>query len=155
MLSLEFIKKLVNQHLEGTDKFIVDIKLTSDNRIFVYLDADENLTVSDCINVHRHIESQLDRDTENFELLVSSAGLDKGFKIKRQYLKNVGRDVQVTTNDTIKTIGKLIAVDDSGIELEKLPEKKNKKKTTNQDIENIKILFEDIKETKAVISFKK
>lgn len=154
MLSVELIEKLVNQNLEGTDKFLVDVNVTSDSRIYVYLDSDEDLTVSDCIQVSRYIESNLDRDNEDFELLVSSSGLDRGFKVKRQYIKNIGREVQVILESGEKKAGILIAVDDNEIELEVLPPD-NKKKKTTVVTGNIKLLLKDIKETKAVISFKK
>jgi len=154
MLSVELIEKLVNQNLEGTEKFLVDVNVTSDSHIYVYLDSDEDLTVSDCIRVSRYIESNLDRDKEDFELLVSSSGLDKGFKVKRQYIKNIGREVQVILESGEKKAGILIAVDDNEIELEVLPPE-NKKKKITVVTGNIKLLLKDIKETKAVISFKK
>ncbi|MCD4679479.1 MAG: ribosome assembly cofactor RimP [Bacteroidales bacterium] len=154
MLSVELIEKLVNQNLEGTEKFLVDVNVTSDSRIYVYLDSDEDLTVSDCIRVSRYIESNLDRDKEDFELLVSSSGLDRGFKVKRQYIKNIGREIQVILESGEKKAGILIAVDDNEIELEVLPPD-NKKKKITVVTGNIKLLLKDIKETKAVISFKK
>ncbi len=120
----------------------------------MYLDADEDLTVSDCIKVSRYINSQLDRDKEDFELLVSSSGLDRGFKVRRQYIKNIGREVQVTLESGEKETGILLAVDDNEIELELIPLDKKKKKITVVT-EKIKLLFKDIKETKVVISFKK
>jgi len=155
MLNVKHIKKLVDQHLEGGDKFLVDITITPDNHIQLHLDGDEKLTIDDCKQVHRFLESQLDREKEDFELLVSSAGLDKGFKVKRQYIKNIGREVQVTTtNDGIKT-GKLLAVNEDGIEIEVLPARNKKKKVKEQSLGKFNLLFNDIEETKAVISFKR
>ncbi len=155
MLSVEHIKKFVDQNLKGSDKFLVDITISPDNQIHIFLDGDDKLTIQDCTDLHRYLESKLDRDEEDFELLVSSAGLDKGFEVKRQYIKNIGREVQVIiTNGEMKT-GKLLAVTEDGIELEILPPKNKKKRVKEQRSGNINLCFNDIKETKAVISFKK
>lgn len=154
MHNQKIISDIITEYLEGTDKFLVEIKLRDDNRIHVFLDSDNGLTIDDCVDVHRFIESKLDREKEDFELLVSSSGIDKGFIVRRQYIKNIGRDVEVTVHDNKKVNGKLIAVDDEAIEIE-LQKTKNKKKDDDNSKGNIKILFKDIKEAKAIISFRK
>ncbi len=98
----------------------------------------------------RYIESNLDRETEDFELSVMSAGMTEPFKITRQYIKNIGRQVDVVTKEGNKHTGKLISADNSGIILEtKTKEKKSKQIITN----NINLEYSKIKETKRVISF--
>lgn len=153
MITKDLIVDLVEEKLKGTDKYIVDVSVTHDNRISVYLDSDHKLTINDCTEVSRFIESQLNRDTEDFELLVSSYGLDKGFKLKRQYLKNIGKEIEVILKSGEKKQGKLINVNDNGIEIIMI--KNNKKKAKNTEKETLNLLFNNIKETKAVITIKK
>jgi ribosome maturation factor RimP len=155
MRNSELIIKLINEKLEGTDKFLVDITVTPDNRIHVYLDGDHGLTIQDCTDFHRFLESELDRDVEDFELIVSSAGLNKGFQVRRQYEKNIGKDIQLMTNNEEKITGKLLSIEGEVLEIEKKTERKKKSQSAGEEEKKIKILFNDIKEAKALISFKK
>ncbi|MBP3763350.1 MAG: ribosome assembly cofactor RimP [Bacteroidales bacterium] len=111
------ILELVNSALEGSDKFVVNMKITPDNRIFVDIDGDSGVTIDDCIAVSRAVESRLDRDEEDFELNVGSAGLDQPLKLTRQYRKNVGRDLEVTTVDGEHLEGTLSEAGGEGIVL--------------------------------------
>jgi ribosome maturation factor RimP len=81
------ILELVEEHLKGTDKFPVEVQIKGNNIITVIIDGDTGVTIDDCIRLSKHIESKLDRDTEDFELRVSSFGADKPLKMKRQYKK--------------------------------------------------------------------
>ena len=109
------ILELVNNALEGSDKFLVNLKITPDNRIYVDIDGDNGVTIDDCIELSRAIESQLDRDAEDFELNVSSAGADQPLKMTRQYRKNIGYEVEVLTADGRKLKGILADADESRI----------------------------------------
>ena len=82
---------IVKDALEGSDKFLVSMKITPDNRIFVDIDGDNGINIDDCIELSRTIENQLDRDEEDFELNVSSAGADAPLKMPRQYRRQIGR----------------------------------------------------------------
>ena len=97
MLMIDKFKVLdiVKDVLEGSDKYLVNMKITPDNRIFVDLDGDNGINIDDCIEVSRAIENSLNRDEEDFELNVSSAGADSPLKMPRQYRRHVGRDVSV------------------------------------------------------------
>jgi len=153
MISKQKIADLIEEHLTGTDKFLVEFSVSPFNQIIVFIDGDNGVTITDCIALSRKIESNLDRETEDFELDVSSAGLDLGLRVNRQYIKNIGRTVDVKLNDNTKLCGILKAVDDKNITLELLPSKKKKK--TDEIIDLNKIIdFKDIKETKVVITFK-
>ena len=111
------ILELVNQALEGSDKFLVNLKITPDNRIYVDIDGDNGVTIDDCIELSRAIESQLDRDVEDFALDVSSAGADQPLKLTRQLVKNIGREVEAVTFDGQKTVGVLTAADEASVTL--------------------------------------
>ena len=85
--------------MDGTDKFLIDLHVSKDNRINVSIDGDNGVNIDDCIELSRFIESHLDREVEDFELNVASAGLDSPLKFVRQYKKNVGRDIRIDTID--------------------------------------------------------
>ena len=155
MIETDRIKELIAQEIEGTDIFLVDVTISTSNQISVLLDSWSSVTIDNCVAVSRKIEGSLDREVEDFSLEVSSAGLDQAFLVPDQYKKNVGKAVVVTTLDGIKTSGKMIALTDSGIELE--CEKKVKvegKKKKQVIVERTPFLFENIKATKVEISFK-
>jgi len=143
------IQQEVEQMLEGTDKFVVDVRVKSGNRITVLLDSDTSITIDDCVAVTRRIESVFNRETEDYDLTVSSAGIDQPYRKTRQYIKNVGREVEVTLTDGTVIKGKLIAADDSAVTIE--TRTKVKKTVT---VENHEIPYSGIKQTKEVISFK-
>jgi ribosome maturation factor RimP len=107
------------------------------------------------MEVNRHIESELDREIEDYELEVSSAGLNEPFKVLKQYLKNVGNEVEVLTKTGKKITGVLVEVHDNifVLEIEKTekPEGSKRKVTV---IENLTFAYEEIKTTKYIIRFK-
>jgi ribosome maturation factor RimP len=153
MISKQKIADLIEEHLVGSDKFLVEFNVSTANKIIVFIDGDHGVTISDCIALSRHIESNLDRETEDFELDVSSAGLDLGLRVKRQYVKNIGKNIDIKLNDNTKITGLLKGVEDDFITIELPLNKKKKKSETAEDL--IKsIEFKNIKETKVVIIFK-
>lgn len=154
MITIELIKKLAEEKLVGSSNFIVDISVKPGNKITVLLDNDKGVSIADCVAMSRHIEFSLDRDQEDFELSVMSAGLTEPFKILRQYQKNIGKFVDVVTKENKKLTGKLLDVTEEGIILEtKNKEKVEGKKARQEIINNINLTFNQIKETKVVILF--
>ena len=148
LIMIEKIKilELVNSALEGTDKFLVNLKITPDNRIFVDIDGDNGVTIDDCIALSRAIEGQLDRDEEDFALDVSSAGADSPLKLTRQYVKNIGRDVEVVTFDGQKCEGALTAADDRGFVI-------RTRGTKKQAPQELRLEYKDVKSTRVVLQF--
>jgi len=154
MITAEKIKKLVEEKIEGSPNFIVDISVKPGNKITVLMDNDKGIVVADCVAVSRHIEGSLDREVEDFSLEVSSPGLDYPLKINRQYKKNIGRQVSSVTKEGQKVIGKLVAVNDNDIVIEtKSTERVEGKKGKQLIINNINLTFDQIKETKVVLTF--
>ena len=146
MISEQLIKDLTNTHLDGTDRFVVSIAVRSDNRIRIFIDSDSHVLIEHCIELSKYIESQLDRDTEDFELNVSSSGLDQPYKLSRQYIKNIGREISVLLKDNSKIIGTLVTADKDGFSI----------KETTKIIKTItetthSFLYSEIKETKEII----
>ncbi|HPE56008.1 MAG TPA: ribosome assembly cofactor RimP [Bacteroidales bacterium] len=148
MLNKVKIEEIVLNHLEGSDKFLVDIEISSTNVIDVYVDGDNGISIGECVQISRLIESAFDRDEEDYELRVSSPGLDSPFKLLRQYKKYVGREIRISLNDGQKLKATLLTVDDDGIKAEYKADKKAKTKTQAD------FKFEEIKTVKPEISFK-
>jgi ribosome maturation factor RimP len=148
MINEKLISKIVQLAFEGTDKFLVEVKVRTGNKIFVFVDSDTILTIDDCAGLSKFIESHLDRETEDFELSVSSPGIDLPYRNFRQFVKNIGRQVAVITGDGTRLEGTLVAADESGMELlEKTKIKKMPAETKHR------FLYADIKETKEILKF--
>ncbi len=112
MLNKEDIARCVEQAIKSPDIFLVEVNVSADNRVTVELDSDHGMDVDTCVEISRAIEAQFSRDDEDYELEVGSAGLTAPFKVRRQYLKNVGNTVEVLTSDGIKLRGTLAEVAD-------------------------------------------
>ena len=148
MITKAEIVKLVEEKIEGTEYYIVDISVSSSNQIRVEIDGDKGVKINDCVEISRHIEGNYDRDEVDFELTVSSAGMDQPFKILRQYQRYVGREVEMKTTQGDKLKGLLISADDKAVVLEvtrkeKIEGKKKKQigglvveNNTENDIQN-------------------
>jgi len=143
------IAELVENHLQGTDKFLVEVLIKPGNRVYVFIDGDHGVTIDDCVRVSRMLENSLDRESEDFELNVSSAGADQPLRMPRQYPKNIGRSLHIKLADEKELKGKLMSTDENGITL--LTEGDKKKKIA--PVETY-ILFQSIVEAKVIISFK-
>ena len=152
-------KELVTQHIEeriaGSDIFIVELVIRPGNAIEVTLDADSGITIESCTEVHRHLLKQMDREVEDYSLVVGSPDLTKPLLVKRQYVKNIGRTLAVKTKDAGKFEGELKAVNEDGIVLhsrskEEVPGKKAKQWVDRET----PVPFEQIESAKIVIQFK-
>lgn len=156
MIEKSTIKKLVEEFLTGYDPevFLVDIKVSGRNHIGVFLDGDKGVPISKCIDVSRHIESSFDRDVEDFELEVSSVGIDRPLVMPRQFKKNIGRNVAFTGDESKKIKGLLVNADEKGFTIEKeLPKKK--KKNTEPDEDPVQFFpYESANDVKVQVSFK-
>jgi ribosome maturation factor RimP len=148
-MQISQIAALVEGHLKGTDKFLVDVLIKPGNRVYVFIDGDHGVTIDDCVKVNRVIESNLDREVEDYEMIVSSAGADQPLKFPRQYPKNIGRSFHVKLADDREFKGKLEQADENGIVI--MTEGDKKKKIAP---ERVMLKFEEIKEAKVIISFK-
>jgi ribosome maturation factor RimP len=150
-LQIQAIEKLVEPLLEG-DIFLVSIKIKPTNNIKIYLDADNGLGIEKCIRINRALYKLMEEKSlyqgSDFSLEVSSPGIDEPLKLLRQYKKNIGRNVEVTTKDEKKKEGKLIGATEEAIEIEFVTGKGKKAETTKE-----KINFDSINQTKVLIKF--
>ena len=148
MIDKEKVQSIVNQELEGTDLFLVDLKIGKDNKISVFIDGDNGVTIQNCIDLSRKIESNFDREVEDFELSVFSSGVGEPLKLNRQYKKNIGRNIEVITNEEGgKIVVELLIVDEEKIVVKVQPKKKK------DPIVEKEILIDNIKESKIIILF--
>jgi ribosome maturation factor RimP len=150
MTDKEYIKGLVEEFIKGTGMFLVAVKVSSANRITILADKNEGITIDECVAIHKHIENNLDRDKEDFELQVSSPGLDLPFGVIEQYYKNEAKKVEVIDNEGSKFNGILKNVTTGGFELE--TEVKIKGKT--KELKDISFNFDQVKTTRVILTIK-
>mgnify|MGYP003223399319 CR=1 FL=1 len=150
MKSTEEIKDIIETILQGTDLFLVDLKVSPDNSI----DSLKGINVDSCVTLSKQLDAKLDRDTEDFELTVSSAGIGYPFKVTQQYEKNLGNQVEVKLQNGGKLQGTLKSHSITGIviECEEKVAVEGKKKKSIVKVEK-EIHFTDIKEVKDIVVF--
>lgn len=154
MIQAQHLRQLIEAHLEGSGNYLVDVTVSSANKITVLIENDKNVSIDDCVQLSRWLEKQLDRDAEDFSLEVSSPGIDQPFRVMRQYAKNIGREVDVVLKDGKKLSGKLLSADDNTIALEQQSKEKVEGQKGKQLVtRTTEIPFENIKETRIVIKF--
>ena len=142
------IEKLVTEFINGKGVFLVAVKVSNSNRITVLVDTMQGIKVDECAALHRHLEKSLDRDVEDFELEVSSPGLDMPFGVIEQYYKNEGKRIEVIDIDGARFSGNLKNITNGGFELETEVRVKGKPK----EIKEISFNFDQVKSAKVFLS---
>lgn len=157
MITTQQVLELIKDKLEEKNCFVVELDVRPGNDILLEVDSMDGFTIQDCMEFSRAVEHNLDREQEDFELHVSSPGLDKPFRVIEQYKKNIGRDVKVITKDDNNRVkGTLKSVNDKVIEVEySYKERIEGKKKKQTIIKKELIELENIKETTLIISFNK
>lgn len=155
MTDKNIVKNLVDQWLEGKDYFLVDIEINRDNKIVVEIDHADGVWIEDCVELSRFIEDHLDREAEDFELEVGSAGLGQPFKVAQQYVNFVGKEVEVLDADGKKYKGVLKGVDgrDFTVTVQEKVKEEGKKRPQLQD-KDYQFSMDTVKYCKYLISFK-
>lgn len=155
MIDKNVVTQIVNEWLEGKDYFLVDVTVSPDDKIVVEIDHAEGVWIDDCVELSRYIESKLNREEEDYELEVGSAGIGQPFKVLKQYLIHIGTDVEVLAKDGKKYVGVLNDANEENftitVETKIKPEGAKRPKLVEQDIT---FTYEEIKYTKYLISFK-
>lgn len=151
--SIQAIKEMVSALLADQPAyFLVSVKIKPTNNVKVFLDGDEGITIEQCIKINRALYKQLEEGTlfpgNDFSLEVSSPGLDEPLVLHRQYVKNIGRLVEVQLLEGAPVAGKLTAVTDSAIQVEETRGKNKKKEIINHEFP-----FAQIKHVKVQIVF--
>lgn len=155
MIDKNVVKNLVDEWLTGKDYFLTDLTVSADDRIVVEIDHKEGVWIEDCVELSRFIEDHLNRDEEDFELEVGSAGIGQPFKVHRQYEIHQGDRVEVLTREGRKLTGVLKDVTPETFTLtieEKVKEEGAKRpKFVERDLT---FGFGDVTSTKYLIDFK-
>lgn len=155
MIDKNIVKNLVDEWLTGKDYFLTDLTVSADDRIVVEIDHKEGVWIEDCVELSRFIEDHLNRDEEDFELEVGSAGIGQPFKVHRQYEIHQGDRVEVLTKEGRKLTGVLKEVTPETFTLtieEKMKEEGAKRpKLVERDLT---FGFGDVTSTKYLIDFK-
>ncbi len=150
MVTKDHIRKLAEGHISGTGMFLVDVRLSSTGRITVLIDRPEGVRIEDCALLSKFITGELGEEGGDYELNVSSPGLEMPLLVSGQYLKNEGRMVDVVTNEGDREKGTLMNVTKGGFDLRVETRQKNKEVVSTVRSFN----FEDVKSVKVIISFK-
>ena len=137
MIDKKELEDFVEEQLKDTEYFLTDLKVSPSNEITVEIDSMTPGDIEECVRLTRAIEEAFDRDVEDYELEVGTAGLTSPLKVKRQYDKYVGQDLEVLTTDGRKLHGMLRSTDDNGIVLitEQKVKKEGQKKPVIEKVE--------------------
>lgn len=148
---IEQVQKLL-QPLLTDDIFLVDMKIKPTNNFKIYLDADSGLGIEKCIRINRALYKIMEEmaiyPDGDFSLEVSSPGLGEPLKMHRQYVKNIGRDVEVKMNDGAVHEGKLLEASEEAVTIE-FTEGKGKK----AEVKQLTLQLQDIRQTIIQIKF--
>jgi len=156
MIEKKTIIGLTEDFLRESDNYLIDVQVSTSNKIKVFIDNDENVSIKDCIALSRHIEHSLDRENDDFELEVSSPGIDQAFRNIRQYHKYLSKPIEILLKDGNKFSGTLYEISKEEITILPAPQgKTNKKITQTLQNDNIpkRVPFAEIKEARPVIIF--
>ena len=148
------VKELIEEKIsDRPELFLVEVKMLPNNKLIIHVDGDEGITIQDCAAISRHVGFHLEEENtieKAYNLEVSSPGIGEPLRLKRQYDKNVGREVSIKQTGGEVMEGKLLAVTDQGVVIEaKVKEKGNKVQLVETTVD-----FNNITETKVLISFK-
>lgn len=149
MIDKDLIRQTIEEKLASTDCFLVSLSISGDNQIMVEIDSETSVDLDFCVELTRYIEQHFDRDAEDYSLEIGSYSITKPFVDRRQYRKNIGRKVEVLTEESRKIRGTLVAVnnDDFTLEIEEkeLVEGQKRKKLVKKEIT---LLYNSVKQTK-------
>ena len=155
MIDVKLVTDIAERHLEGSDMYVVECKISPMGEIELLIDSDTAVKLEDCAALNRAIEAEFDREVEDYSLMVASAGIGSELKLLRQYNKIIGSSVEVLLKDGIKLLAKLNSADEAGIAIsyeEKQVVEGKKRKVTVEVTKDYK--WEDIKYVKEYLDFK-
>ena len=155
MIDKNVVRNLVEEWLQDKEYFLVDVEISPDDRIVVEIDHADVVWIEDCVELSRYIEDRLDRDEEDYELEVGSAGLGQPFKVPQQYVNFIGKNVEVLDSDGKKVKGVLKSVDgnDFTVTVAEKVKQEGKKRPVLTDVDHT-YQMDKVKYTKYLISFK-
>ena len=155
MIEKKTVCQIVEEWLEGKDYFLVEVTVSPDDKIVVEIDHAEGVWIEDCVELCSYIESKLNREEEDYELEVGSAGIGQPFKVLQQYYIHIGQEVEVMTKGGQKLTGILKDADEEKftVTVQKKVKLEGSKRPKLVE-EDETFTYEQIKYTKYLISFK-
>ena len=155
MIEKKTVCQIVEEWLEGKDYFLVEVTVSPDDKIVVEIDHAEGVWIEDCVELSRYIESKLNREEEDYELEVGSAGIGQPFKVLQQYYIHIGQEVEVMTKGGQKLTGVLKHADEEKftVSVQKKVKMEGDKRPKLVEVDET-FTYEQIKYTKYLISFK-
>lgn len=154
MIDKQKVEAIVEQWLMGKDYFLTDVQVSDDDRIVVEIDHKDGVWIDDCVELSQYIEAHLDREEEDYELEVGSAGIGQPFKVRQQYLNHVGDEVEVLTLDGSKYSGVLQEAGEDEIVVTVMVKMRLEGQKRPKMVEQaITLPMAELKEVKAVIKF--
>ena len=155
MIDVKLVTEIAERHLEGSDMYVVECKISPMGEIELLIDSDTAVKLEDCAALNRAIEAELDREVEDYSLMVASAGIGSELKLLRQYNKIIGSSVEVLLKDGIKLLAKLNSADEAGITISYEEKQLVEGKKRKQTVEVTKsFAWEEIKYVKEYLDFK-
>jgi ribosome maturation factor RimP len=156
MIEKQELKSFISSNLKD-GHFLISVSVSTTNQIQVYVDSMDGVSISECVEYTRMIEAEFDREEEDYELSVSSGGLDLSFTVPQQYEKNLNKDVEVLTTEGKKLEGVLKSYTDTTativVEEMVLLEGKKRKQLVKKDL--LLDIEDQIKTIKPAFSFKR
>ena len=155
MIDVVKIREVAEAALEGTDRFVVDVKCSPANEIEIVMDADSAVDLDACVELSRKVEEAFDREVEDFELSVFSAGVGQPLKLLRQYQKLIGGTIEVLLISGIKILATLKEASHEGITITYTERRvvEGKKRKVEVEVEEFHS-FDQIKTVKEYLDFK-
>lgn len=154
MIDRQQVIDLTNEWLADKEYFLVDVVISKDDKITVEIDHAEGVWIEDCAELSRYIENGLSRETEDYELEVGSAGIGQPFKVLRQYINHIGKEVEVLAKDGKKYRGIMARADEAEfavtIQVKEKPEGAKRPVLVDKEYA---WRYEDVKYTKYLIKF--
>ncbi len=153
MIAKEKIATLAAEKLTD-DQFLVDVTVSATNVIHIMVDSDTGISINQIVEISRYVENGLDREVEDFELSVFSAGLTEPFRLVRQYKKNVGNEIELLLAGGQKMNGLLKSADDQQVELEVTTKEKIEGSKKKELVIRVHCFpYSEVKEAKRIIKF--
>lgn len=147
------IETILQKKLAELDLFLVELNVSADNVITIYADGMNNISIENCTAIARYLRSELGEAADNFEITVSSPGLDKPFRNFNQYLKNIGKSVEIVTVEGNKLEGKLNTANEKEVVINVFKKRNPKNKSLKPEVSDqlISVDMSNIKQTKKLI----
>ena len=157
MINKNVVTKSVEEWLQKGDYYLVDVEMTTDDRIVIEIDHADGVWIEDCADLSRHLQETLGDELGDYELEVGSAGIGQPFKVAQQYRNHIGKEVEVMQQDGKKLHGILSSVNEEGtqftVTVKEKQQVEGKKRPELVDVDKT-FAMNDVKYCKYLLAFK-